>query len=105
MPHRLSPTADRQIQEIWTYTADHWGEEQADKYVKGLFEWFDILQANKHLWRLVPRESLAGAFFARYERHLIFFRVLPSGRIGILAVLHEARDIPRRLNKIDDSTG
>jgi plasmid stabilization system protein ParE len=105
MLYRLSPTADEQIQGIWIYTADHWGEAQADTYVKGLFAWFDTLHANKHLWRLVPHDFLAGAFFAKYQKHFVFFRELPSGRLGILAVLHEARNIPRRLMEIDDSAG
>ncbi|MBE0533599.1 MAG: type II toxin-antitoxin system RelE/ParE family toxin [Rhodospirillales bacterium] len=100
MRHRLSPGAEAQIRGIWNYTADQWGEAQADDYVKGLFLAFDALPANKPLWRIVPHESLRGAFFAKYQKHFIFFRELPSGRLGILAVLHEAQNIPRRLADI-----
>jgi plasmid stabilization system protein ParE len=102
MPYRLSPSADEQIQRIWSYTADHWGETQADDYVKGLFELFAALHANKYLWRIVPHDSLSGAFFSKYQRHFVFFRELPSGCLGILAVLHDTRDIPKRLAEIAD---
>jgi len=49
---------------------------------------------------VVPHESLRGAFFTRHQKHFIFFRELPGGRLGILAVLHETQDIPRRLADI-----
>jgi toxin ParE1/3/4 len=41
----------------------------------------------------------AQAYFSRYERHYLFFRELPSGKIGVMAILHERMDIPVRLHE------
>lgn len=32
----LSPDAERDLMEIWLYTADSWGVDQADRYVLGI---------------------------------------------------------------------
>ena len=39
------------------------------------------------------------AYFARYERHVVFFRELSDKRIGMLTILHAAMDLPVRLDE------
>jgi len=34
----LSPLADRDVREIWEYTAETWSERQANAYVDDLFD-------------------------------------------------------------------
>ena len=29
--YRLSPAAERDLEDIWTYTVEHWGADQADR--------------------------------------------------------------------------
>lgn len=67
-----------------------------------MHELFAALHANKYLWRIVPHDSLSGAFFFKHQTHVVFFRELPSGCLGILAVLHDTQDIPKRLAEITD---
>jgi toxin ParE1/3/4 len=31
-PHRLSPQAERDLEDIWFYTFENWSAEQADRY-------------------------------------------------------------------------
>lgn len=31
--YRLSPAAERDLEGIWTYTAQQWGAKQADQYI------------------------------------------------------------------------
>ena len=31
-PYRLSPLAERDLEEIWFYTFENWSAEQADRY-------------------------------------------------------------------------
>jgi len=50
----------------------------------------------------VPRDTLPGLYCARYREHIVFFRRLPSGDLGILAVLHGRRDMPQRLKEMVD---
>ena len=38
---RIQEGASLRIDDIYRYTSDRWGEDQADKYITGLFEAFD----------------------------------------------------------------
>ncbi len=100
MTFKLSPLARRQIEDIWLYTERNWGEAQADTYVNGLFDLLESLPKKKHLWRAVPHDALHGALCASYREHVIFFRQFPSLTLGVIAVLHQSRDIPNRLKEL-----
>ena len=41
MRHRIYPHAQRAIKEIWKYTDRRWGEDQANAYVRGLYQVFE----------------------------------------------------------------
>lgn len=62
----------------------------------------DALGRRRREWRKVPDRDLDGAWFLRHEHHYIFFRMLSSGDIGVITVLHESMDIPRRLREAGD---
>lgn len=38
-------------------------------------------------------------YFVRYERHYVFFRELSDDGIGVISILHESMDLPRRLRE------
>jgi toxin ParE1/3/4 len=40
---RLSPAAERDLEEIWRYTRDEWGLEQAERYIDLLTTTFEVL--------------------------------------------------------------
>jgi len=44
--YRFSPAADKRQDEIWEYTSEQWGENQAKKYLQGLHD---------HLQRLADK--------------------------------------------------
>jgi toxin ParE1/3/4 len=100
MTLKYSALSLEQIEDIWLYTAETWGEEQADTYVNGLFDLLENLHTKKHLWRAVPHEALQGALYAPYREHFVFFRQLPSFALGIIAVLHQQQDLPNRLKEL-----
>lgn len=103
--YKLSPLADAQQDQIWRYTESMWGEHQAISYIEGLHACFDKLSRTRALWRklphdlVVPSDIRTAVYFSRYREHLIFFRSLPSGAIGILSVLHGRSDLPVRLSE------
>jgi len=99
MRHKIYPAARRRIIEIWHYTDQNWGEKQADKYVRGLYDAVENAADKKYLWRKVEHEEAKDIFFLRYEHHYIFFRELSTGVLGIINVLHEQMDIPNRLKE------
>lgn len=100
------PPADAAQDRIWKDTTAQWGEAQAATHITGLHIHLQKLSANKALWRKLPGNltlpaevRLSRAFFSRYERHYLFFRELPSGKIGVMAILHDRMDIPVRLHE------
>lgn len=103
--YKLSSLADAQQDQIWHYTESVWGERQAIAYIEGLHAAFDKLSRMRALWRklpqnlVVPADLDAAIYFSRYREHLIFFRTLPSGAVGILSVLHGRSDLPVRLSE------
>ncbi|MBC3374535.1 type II toxin-antitoxin system RelE/ParE family toxin [Pseudomonas sp. SWRI92] len=48
--YRLAPAAERDLEKIWTYTAQHWGVGQANRYI-------DIISTAFHELTLQPDSS------------------------------------------------
>ncbi|WP_428426574.1 type II toxin-antitoxin system RelE/ParE family toxin [Pararhizobium sp.] len=97
--------ADVAQDRIWKDTVVQWGEAQAVTYITVLHVHLQTLSETKALWRrlpsdlAIPADLKVHAYFSRYERHYLFFRALPSGKIGVMAILHERMDIPVRLHE------
>jgi len=65
------------------------GEQQAERYITGLFEAFDGIESGRTLSGPIPAEfAIEGCFF-RYQRHFVYWRRLSDGDIGIVTILHE----------------
>lgn len=86
---RVQAAAIRRIDEIYRYTAETWGEAQADDYVRGLFARFEAIAARRFPWRPVPAAFGVDGFVCRYEHHLIYWKLLGDGAVGIVTILHE----------------
>ncbi|MDG2520665.1 type II toxin-antitoxin system RelE/ParE family toxin [Caulobacter segnis] len=87
---RVQKAAGQRLDEIYEYTRGAWGDEQAERYIKGLFAKFEDLAARRAPWRRIPAEFGVDGFFCRYEKHVIYWKVLDDGVIGIATVLHES---------------
>ena len=92
---RVQEAASHRLDEIYRYTRDRWGAEQADRYIIGLFEAFDRIEAHAVTSRPVPAEFGVEGYVLRYERHFIYWRRLSNGDVGIVTILHE------RMHQID----
>lgn len=86
---RIQAAALVRLEDIYRYSASRWGEAQAERYIRGLFARFEDIAARRSPWRPVPSEFGVVGFVARYERHLIYWRELANGEVGIVTVLHE----------------
>ena len=98
------PSATEDIYGIWKATLEKWSEKQADEYVLGLYETSENLYLKKVVWRKISKEYVAEItentiFFIRYKRHFIFFRELEKNQIGVIAVLYDGMDIPKRIRE------
>jgi toxin ParE1/3/4 len=85
----LLDDAEHPLDEIIDFTRDHWGEAQAIRYFQGMVAKFIEIASRQVPWRAVPAEFGVVGFFCRYERHFIYWRILSSGEVGIVAILHE----------------
>jgi toxin ParE1/3/4 len=92
---RVQAAASHRLDEIYRYTRDRWGTEQADRYIIGLFEAFDRIESHGVVSKPVPAEFGVEGYYFRYERHFVYWRQLSNGDIGVVTILHE------RMHQID----
>jgi toxin ParE1/3/4 len=90
----LTPRARADLDEIWDYTADRWGPDQAESYIRQL--WKAITA--------VPDSPALGKECAEVRRgyrkypagsHVLFYRLAPSYGIDVVRILHERMDYER----------
>jgi toxin ParE1/3/4 len=92
---RIQEAASWRLDEIYRYTRDRWGAQQAERYITGLFEAFDGIARHDTPSRPTPAEFGIDGYFFRYERHFVYWRWLSNGDVGIVTILHE------RMHQID----
>ena len=86
---RVQESAALRIDDIYRYTRDRWGTAQADAYVGGLFEAFDAIATGGVSSRPIPADFGVDGYVFRYGTHLVYWKWLTDGDIGIVTVLHE----------------
>jgi len=89
--YQLEPSANTTLDDIYSYTLDHWGDAQADLYLTGLFATFETIAAGTAHTRNAKQIFGIEAWFCRYEHHYIYWKYLEDRQIGILAIIHESR--------------
>jgi toxin ParE1/3/4 len=87
----LSKEADNDLGEIFDYTVEKFGKEQAIKYLSGFEDVFQNLLNNPQSGR-ERKEIRNGLRSISNQSHIIFYRILED-RIRIVRILHASRDI------------
>ncbi|WP_068635080.1 type II toxin-antitoxin system RelE/ParE family toxin [Thauera butanivorans] len=94
--YRLSRKAVADLSGIWDYTAEHWGVEQAERYIGNIRDACKALASRRqrgqdasHI-RHGYRKQLTGA-------HVLFFRTLDDGCIDVVRILHQRMDAGQHL--------
>lgn len=91
----LSPRAEADLEEIWDYTAARWSEDQAEDYIRNIWEAIGTVaeKPGKGLScddvRLGYRKYCVGS-------HVLFFRYTGT-KIDIVRILHQRMDFGRHL--------
>ena len=93
--YELSQEADNDLDEIYDYTADNFGVEQAVTYLSSFEEIFNDLCKHPELGR-ERNEIRSGLRSLAHQSHTIFYRVL-TNKIRMVRILHGSRDIARFL--------
>ena len=96
---KIYQAANARLIEIWEYTEERWGAEQADRYIRELVITAQALPDRRRSWRPVRHRSVKEFFYVRHRHHYIFFRSLKQGNVGVVSILHESMDIPSRLRE------
>ncbi len=86
---RVQAAAVHRIDEIYRHTEETWSEAQAERYIQGLFARFEAIDMRRFPWRPIPAAFGVDGYVCRYEKHLIYWKILADGAIGIVTVLHE----------------
>ncbi|MCD6532990.1 MAG: type II toxin-antitoxin system RelE/ParE family toxin [Deltaproteobacteria bacterium] len=89
--------ASHRIDEIFRYTLNQSGAEQAEIYIIGLFDAFAKVESHEILSRPIPAAFGVDGFFFRYKRHFVYWRYLSNGDIGIVTILHQSMHQIERL--------
>ena len=89
----FSPEAEKDIDAIYFYTAQLWGEAQADRYFEFLLKVTRQLAHNPMIAPLVPNltgvRSYAAIWKSARQGHRIFFKETDAG-IFVIRILHTA---------------
>lgn len=86
---RIGAAASGRLDEIYDYTRRMWGEDQAEAYIRGLFDRFEDIAHHRIIWRVVPVAFGVDGYVTRYRHHFIYWRRLSDGTVGIVTILHE----------------
>lgn len=86
---RIQQAAAHRLDDIYRYTRERWGAEQAERHINELFEAFGRIETHAVLSRPVPAEFGVEGYVFRHERHFVYWRRLANGDIGIVTILHE----------------
>ena len=91
-----TPLADEDLKDIYRYSLESFGEEQAEKYYDGLEEKF-LAILNKTAHSTDWSDARPGMRRVNYESHAIFYRRDTDDDVIIVRVLHQQLDLFRHL--------
>ncbi|MBO0882516.1 MAG: type II toxin-antitoxin system RelE/ParE family toxin [Mycobacterium sp.] len=92
----LSPAAQLDLEQIWDYTHDRWGVDQAEEYLRELQHAIERAAANPRIGRACD-EIRPGYRKLAAASHTLFYRATAEGVIDVVRVLHQRMDIDRHL--------
>lgn len=92
---RVSVKAVADLDEIWDYSADAWGADQANRYVERLEVALKGLAAGETKSRQADNVK-AGLRSAPTGRHVIYFTQTDEA-INVIRVLHQRMDAAQRV--------
>lgn len=92
MAVEYSDDAKRDVMGIWAYTAAKWSKAQADKYLALLRAGCEKLARNPNLGRKYSGVTVRYLCYRRGQ-HVIVYRVLASGVVFIVRILHGSMDL------------
>ncbi len=94
----FGPQARIDAAEIYAYTAEEWGERQAERYLRKLISRLESFAETPALWRRLPWRS-DNIFFLRVEHHYAIF-LSNDDRMLVLGLIGERMDFEQRVTEL-----
>lgn len=88
---KLSSRAQNDLDDIWSYSVEAWGELVAERYIDSLEAKLESIRNDAAVLKHWP-EMPAFMQYARSNKHIIFCDVAGNS-IVVLAILHASRDL------------
>ncbi len=89
--YSIRTLARNDLEEIWLFTFEKWGLEQADKYLNSLFSRFKWLSRNPYIGK--DRKDIKNDYYCFPEGvHLVFYTMTEYG-IDIIGIPHQNMDV------------
>ena len=85
----LQDAATFRLDEIYRYSLTKWGREKADSYINDLFDAFAKVGDSEVFSQSIPAEFGISGFYFKHQKHLIYWKYLDSGDVGIVTILHQ----------------
>lgn len=94
--YSLTNKAIEDLNDIWAYTFETWGEKLADKYYFELLDCFQLLCENPNFGKNYDEiEHKLFGFLIR--KHVIFYSKIKNDEIVIVRILHSGMDLRVRI--------
>jgi len=92
---QLSRLAEKDLENIWTYTFENWSIKQADKYIKEIIKKIETICSNPEIGRslakIKPNHRLI-----KVNSHLLIYKV-EKGILKVDRILHKSMDLDNQL--------
>jgi len=95
--YKISHEAEKDLERIWIYTFKTWSVEQADRYLKQIFEEIEYISKK-------PKEGKdfgyvrKGYLRTKVKFHFVFYKIEDkTQKVEIIRILHQRMDIENRL--------
>ena len=90
----LSPAAQADVENIWDYTAENWGVDQAESYTRDIRNTCERLAAGERGRRVDIRDD-----YRKFPvgSHMLYFKIDGPQRIGVMRISHQSMDAERHL--------
>jgi toxin ParE1/3/4 len=83
----LSPRAETDLGEIWDYTTDRWGLDQAEMYTRGIWQCIQAVAQRPAIGQDCS-DIRTGYYKISCGSHVLFYRLTADG-IDVVRILHE----------------
>lgn len=92
---KFSPRARQDIEEIWDYTVEHWGQRQAEIYLRLIRTAAEAIASDPKRGRTCD-DVRPG--YRRYEvgSHVLFYR-MATKHVIVIRILHQRMDVERHI--------